>query len=181
MLLYVASHKLDAIRFISLCSQFVQFSWVLSHVHLFAMPWTAGCQVPYLSPTPRDFSSSCPLSWWCHPNISSSVFPFSSCFQSFLTSGSFPIESVLPNRWANNWSFNLALVLPVDILDWFPLRWTYLISLQSKGLQDSLKNLLQREELRWHRNRTGRPLSPPQIHQKIIGMLSKLLKTNSDL
>ena len=57
---------------------------------LFGIPWTAGLQVPCPSPSPRVCSNSCPLSWWCHPTISSSVIPFSSYPQSFPTSGSFP-------------------------------------------------------------------------------------------
>ena len=65
-------------------------SWVMSN-----SLWLHGLQharLPCLSPTPRVFSNSCPLSWWCHPTISSSVIPFSSCFQSFPASGSFPMS-----------------------------------------------------------------------------------------
>jgi len=62
-----------------------QFSSVqlLSRVRLFATPWTAARQASCPSPTPRVYSNSCPLSQWCHPTISSSVVPFSSCLQSF--------------------------------------------------------------------------------------------------
>ena len=64
----------------------------LSHVRLLATPWTAACQLPCPSPTPRACSNSCPSSPWCHPTISSSVVPFSSCLQPFPTSGSFPVS-----------------------------------------------------------------------------------------
>ena len=71
----------------------------LSHVWLFATPWTAAHQA-YLSITnPRACSNSCPSSQWCHPTISSSVFPFSYCLQSFPASGSFINESALHIRW----------------------------------------------------------------------------------
>ena len=55
----------------------------LSRVWLSANPWTTARRLPCPLPTPRAYSNSCPLSWWCHPTISSSVFPFSSCLQSF--------------------------------------------------------------------------------------------------
>ena len=58
----------------------------LSHVRLFATPWIAARQAPCLSPTPRVHSNSCPSSQWCHPAISSSVVPFSSCPQSLSAS-----------------------------------------------------------------------------------------------
>ena len=71
-----------------------QFSSVqsLSCVWLFVTPWTQHARPPCPSPTPRVYSNSCPLSWWCHPAISSSVIPFSSCLQSFLASGSFQMS-----------------------------------------------------------------------------------------
>ena len=59
---------------------------------VFATPQTAACQASLPSPTPRAYSHSCPLSWWCHPTISSSVIPFSSRLQSFPASGSFPVS-----------------------------------------------------------------------------------------
>ena len=61
----------------------------LSRVQLFVTPWT---RPPCPSPTPGIYPNSCPLSWWCHPTISSSVVPFSSCLQSFPTSGSFQMS-----------------------------------------------------------------------------------------
>ena len=64
----------------------------LSHVWLFATPWTIALQASCPSPTPGACSNSCPLNQWCHPTISSSAFPFSSCLQSFPASGSFPMS-----------------------------------------------------------------------------------------
>ena len=68
---------------------------LLSRIWLFVTPWTAACQAPRPSPTPRVYPNSCPLSRWCHLTISSSVIPFSSCLQSFPTSGSFKWVSAL--------------------------------------------------------------------------------------
>ena len=71
-----------------------QFNSVLSlsFVQVFATPWTAACRPPCPSPTPRIYLNSCPLSQWCHPTISSSVVPFSSCLQSFSVLGSFQMS-----------------------------------------------------------------------------------------
>ena len=77
-------------------------------------------------------SNSCPLSWWCHPNILSSPAPFS-CHQSFPASGSSP-ESVLHTREPKTGASASASVLPMNIQGLFPLGWTGWISLQSKRL-----------------------------------------------
>ena len=66
----------------------------LSHVWLFMIPWTAHTRLPCPSLSPIHCSNLCPLSWWCHPTISSSVIPFPSCPQSFLASGSFPFKTI---------------------------------------------------------------------------------------
>ena len=66
-------------------------------------------RLPYLSPTPRACSNSYPLSWWCHPTIPSSDIPFSSCLQSFLSSGSFSNELVLHIRWPKYWRFSFSI------------------------------------------------------------------------
>ena len=78
------------------------------------------------------YSSSCPLSWWCHPTISSSVIPFSSHLQYFPASGSFPMSQFFGGQSIGVSAS--ASALPMNIQDWFPLGWTGLISLQSKGL-----------------------------------------------
>ena len=92
---------------------------------------------PCPSPTPGVYPNSCPLSQWCHPTISSSVIPFSSCLQSFPASGSF--------KWVASGGQStgvsaLASVLSVNIQDWFPSGWTGWISLQSKGLSRVFSN-----------------------------------------
>ena len=86
------------------------------------------------SPTPRVRSSSCPSSQWCHPAISSSVVPFSSCLQSFPTSGSFLISHLLASDGQNIGVSASTSVLWMNTQDWSPLGWTGWISLQSKGL-----------------------------------------------
>ena len=86
------------------------------------------------SPTPRACTNSCPLSCWCHPTISSSVVPFSSCLHSFPASGSFPISQLFTSGGQSIGVSASASVLPVNIQDWFLLGWTGWISLQSKGL-----------------------------------------------
>ena len=96
---------------------------------------------PYLSSTPRIYSNSCQLSRWCHPTISSSVFPFFSCPQSFSASGSFQNELVPFIMWPNYWSSASASVLPRNIQDWFSLGWTGWISLQSKGFSRVFFNM----------------------------------------
>ena len=156
MLLWAVSHQLDAVRFINLCSQFVQFSSVLS-----VMSVSLQCHVlqharlPYPSPTPGAYSSSCPLTWWCHPTVSS-------CLHLLFLLSNFPNirvfsnQSVVPIRWANNWSSTSASVFPVNIQErFFFLGWTGLISLQSKGLSRVFSNnIVQREYMciicQWH-------------------------------
>ena len=85
------------------------------------------------SPTPGVYSNSCPLSRWCHPTISFSVVPFSSCPQSFPASGSFPMSRFFVSSGQSIGVSASASVLPMNIHDWFPLGLTGLISLQSKG------------------------------------------------
>ena len=86
------------------------------------------------SPTPRVYSNSCPLSWWCHPTISSSVIPFSSCLQPFPESGSFPWSWLFTSGGQSIGASASLSVLPMNIQDWFPFRLTDLISLLSKRL-----------------------------------------------
>ena len=90
---------------------------------------------PCPSPTPRVYSNSSPLCWWCHPTISSSVVPFSSHLQSFPASGAF--QMTLFKCTSGGQSIGASAspsVLPMNIQDWFPLGWTGWISLRSKGL-----------------------------------------------
>ena len=95
---------------------------------------------PCPSPTPGVYSNSCPLSRWCYPAILSFVIPFSSCLQSFPASGSFPMSQLFASGRQNIGVSALASVLPMNILDWFPLEWTGWISLQSKGLSTVISN-----------------------------------------
>ena len=108
-------------------------------------------RLPCPSPTPGTCSNSCPLSQWCHPTISSSVVPFSSYFQSFPASGSFPSESVLHIGWPNYWNFSLGISpfnkyseLISSRMDWFDLL----------AVQGTLKSLLQhhssKASILWH-------------------------------
>ena len=95
---------------------------------------------PCPSPTPGVYSNSCPLSQWCHQFISSSVVPFSSCLQSFPASRSFPVSQLFASRGQNIGTLASASVLLMNIQDWFPLRLSGLISLQSKGLSRVFSN-----------------------------------------
>ena len=95
---------------------------------------------PSPSPTPGVYSNSCPLSRWCHPAISSSVVPFSSCLQSFPASGSFPMSQLFTSGGQNIGVSASSSVLPMYSQDWFPLGWTGWISLQSEGLSRVFSN-----------------------------------------
>ena len=86
------------------------------------------------SPATRVYWNSCPSSWWCHPAISSSVVPFSSCPQSLPASGSFSMSQHFALGGQSIGVSASASVLPVNTQDWSPLGWTDWISLQSKGL-----------------------------------------------
>ena len=97
--------------------------------------------LPHPSPTPGASSNSCPSSQWCHPTISSSVVPFSSCLQSFPSSGSFPVTQFFASGGQSIGASTSALVLPMNIQDWFPLGLTGLIFLQSKGFSRILSSI----------------------------------------
>ena len=104
----------------------------VSCVQFFVTPWTAACQASLSFTISQSSLKFMSISWWWHTTISSSVFPFSPCLQSFPASGSFPM----------NWLFTTgdqsiaasASALPMNIQDWFPLGWTGWISLLSRGL-----------------------------------------------
>ena len=105
--------------------------------------WRHGLQharLPCPSPTPGVCSNSCPLSQWCHPTISSSIVPFSSCLQSFPESGSFPTSQLFTSSGQSIRASASASVLLMNIQDWSPLGWTGWISLQSKGLSRLFSN-----------------------------------------
>ena len=114
------------------CAIIVWFSWSVMSDSI----WSHGLQhtrLPCPSPTPRTCSNSCPSGWWCHPTISSSVVPFSSCPQSLPASGSFPMSQFFASGGQSIGASDSASVLPMNIQDWFPLGWTGWISLQFKG------------------------------------------------
>ena len=95
---------------------------------------------PCPSPTPGVYSSSCPLSRWCHPAVSSSVVPFSSRLQSFPASGSFLMSQLFAWGGQSIGVSASASVLPMNTQDWSPLGWTGCITLQSKGLSRVFSN-----------------------------------------
>ena len=123
------------VKAIQICS--VQFSCSVMSDSL----WPHGLQHTRLlcpSPTPRACSYLCPSSRWCHPTVSSSVFPFFSCFQSFPAAGSFPMSQFFASGGQSVGAS--ASVLPINSQDWFSLELTDLISLQFKGLSGVFSN-----------------------------------------
>ena len=95
---------------------------------------------PCPSPTPRVYPNSFASSRWCHPAITSSVIPFSSCPQSLPASGSFPMSQLFAWGGQSPGVSASASVLPMNIQDWSPSEWTGWISLQSKGLSRVFSN-----------------------------------------
>ena len=107
-----------------------------SHVRLFATPWITARR----SPTPGVHPDSRPSSQWCHPAISSSAVPFSSCPQSLPASESFPMSQLFTWDGHSTGVSALASVLPKKSQGWSPSEWTGWISLQSKGLSRIFSN-----------------------------------------
>ena len=95
---------------------------------------------PCPSPTPRVHPNPCPLSWWCHPTVLSSVIPFSSCPQSFPALGSFPMSWLFASGGQSIGVSASTSVHPMNTQDWSPLGWTVWISLQSKGCSRVFSN-----------------------------------------
>ena len=104
---------------------------------------------PYPSPTPGVYPNSCPLSWWCHPTISSSVIPFSYQLQSFPAAGSFQMNQFFESGSQSIGVSASTSALPINIYDWLPLGWTGWISLESKGLSKAFSNTTVQKHL-WH-------------------------------
>ena len=131
--------KLKSIWFWFINEDSVQFS----HSVMSDILWTHGLQhnrAPCPSPTPRVYTNSSPLSRWCHPTISSSVFPFSSHLQFSPASGSFQMSQFFASGGQSIGVSALTSVLPVNIQDWFPLGWTGWISLMSRGISRVFSN-----------------------------------------
>ena len=112
---------------------------LLSHVQLFATPWTATHQASLSFTSPGACSNSCPWSQWGYLTISFSVVPFS-CLQPFPASGSFQMSSFFTSGGQSIGASASASVLPMNTQDWFPLGLTGWISLQSKGLSRVFSN-----------------------------------------
>ena len=122
----------------------VQFSSVqFSHSVMSNSLWPHGLQntrPPGPSPTLGAYPNSCPLSWWYHSTVSSSVVPFSSCLQYFPASGSFSMSQFFTSGGQSIGVSTSTSVFPMNIQDWSPLGWTGWISLQSKGLSRVFSN-----------------------------------------
>ena len=138
ILIYIHS-SISPELWVLLCS--VQFSSVAQSCPTLCNPMDSSTpglpvhhHVHHVQPNP------CPLSWWCHPTISSSVIPFSSCLQSFPASGFFPMIQFFASGGQSTGVSASASVLPMNIQDGFPLGWTGWISLQSKGLSRVFSN-----------------------------------------
>ena len=112
----------------------------LSHVGLFAIPWTTAWQASLPTTKSQRLPKLCPSSRWCHPAISSSVIPFSSCPQSLRASGSFPMSQLFTWGIQSIGVSASASVLPMNNQDLSPSGWTGWISLQSKGLSRVFSN-----------------------------------------
>ena len=121
------------------CSQFSQFSRSVVSNSLW-LHESQHTRPPGPSPTPGHYSNSCPSSQWCHPAISFSVVPFSSCPQSLPASGSFPMSQFFAWGGQSIGASAAASVLPMNTQDWSHLGWTSRISLQSKGLSRVFSN-----------------------------------------
>ena len=117
----------------------VQFIWSVVSDSLWPHE-SQHARPPCPSPTPRVHSDSHPSSWWCHPAISSSVFPFSSCPQSLPASESFPMSQLFAWGGQSTGVSTLVSFFPKNTQRWSPLEWTGWISLQSKGLSRVFSN-----------------------------------------
>ena len=134
---YVWDMLLSLLRVVLTTKKYFKLSFKFSHSVMSDSLWPHGLQHtrhPCPTPTPRTCSNSCPSSQRCHPTISSSVIPFSSCLQSFPTSGSFQMSQFFSSSGQSIGVSPSASVLPMNIQNWFPLGLTGLISLLSKGL-----------------------------------------------
>ena len=131
------------------CHSFIRFSQVWLKLLLVSRSVVSNSLQPHglnhirppcPSPSPRACSISCPLSRWCHPTISSSVVPFSSCLLSFPESGSLPMSWLFTSDGQRIGASASASVFQMNIRDWVPLGWTGRISLESKGLSRVFSN-----------------------------------------
>ena len=137
----ISWYELDALALcFRLGSNSNQHSLFFSHSVLSDSLQPHGLQhyrLPSPSPSPGACLNSCPLSWWCHPAISSPVIPFSSCPQSFPAPGSFSMSQFFASGGQSTGTSALSSLFPMNIHDWFPLGWTGLISCSPRNLQES--------------------------------------------
>ena len=119
--------------------QFSSVQLSLSVMANSATLWTAARQASVSITSSWSLLNSCSSSQWCHPNISSSVVPFSSCLQSFPVSGSLPM-SQLKSDGQSTGASTLASVLPKNIQDWFLLGLTSWLSLKSRVISRAFSN-----------------------------------------
>ena len=110
----------------------------LTHVRLFVTPWTTACQAFLFITNFWTCSNSCPLSWWCHPTISSSVVPFSSCLQSFPASLSFPMSQFFTSGSQNIRASSISPSNEYSGLISFKIGWFDLLAVKR-----TLKSLFQ--------------------------------------
>ena len=140
-------HKID------ICSR-TSVSQFSSVTQLCLTLWPHGLQhtrLPFPSATPRTCSNSCPLIWWCHLTILSSIVPFSSSLQSFPESGTFLMSQFFGISGGQSIEVSAsATVLPMNIQDWSPLEWTGWISLQSKRLSRVFSNTTVKKHQFWY-------------------------------
>ena len=121
----------------------LQCSVQFSHSVVSDSLWPHGLQharLPCVSPIPGVYPNPCPLSWWCHPTISSSVVPFSSCLQSFPATGSFQMSQLITSGGQSIGASASTSILPINTQDWSPLGWADWISLHSKGFSRAFSN-----------------------------------------
>ena len=114
---------------------------LLSCVWLFATPWTVAHQASLSITNSRSLLKLMSIELVMDPTISSSTIPFFSHLQSFPASASFPLSQFFPSDGQSIGALASASLLPKNIQDWFPLGWTPLISLQSKGLSKVFSNI----------------------------------------
>ena len=147
---------LSAEKFVSVCPQWpiCQKRFLLfTHSVMSDVLWPHGLQhtrLPYPLPSPRPCRDSSPLSWWCHQTISSSVFPFSFCLQSFPASV-FSNELALSIRWPMYWSFSFSISPSNEYsgLIFFRLDWLDLFSVQ-RILNSLLQHYSSKALILWH-------------------------------
>ena len=144
MILWSSKYSPFQLGFLFIHSVPLEISWVqlLSHIWLFATTWTAAHQASLSITNSWSLLKLMSINWWCHPTISPSLVPFSSCLQYCPA----PRPFLMSQKWVFSSGGQIigvsdsASVLPMNIWDWFPLGLTGLISLQSKGLSRVFSN-----------------------------------------